>query len=79
MPNKKIKLIFLDFDGVFNHEMFYLNRGNNNRPYPLSEFDEECVKRYNRIIKETNAKTVISSSWRFDANLKKYIEEGRFL
>lgn len=78
MPNKKIKLIFLDIDGVFNHEMFYLNRGNNNRPYPLSEFDEECVKRYNRIIKETNAKTVISSSWRFDANLKNILREVGF-
>ena len=78
MPNKKIKLIFLDIDGVFNYEMFYLNRGNDNRTYPLSEFDKECVKRYNRIIKETNAKTVISSSWRFDVNLKNILRKVGF-
>lgn len=51
------KIIFLDIDGVLNSESYYKSKVTKN-------FDPECVKRLNRIIKETNAGIVISSSWK---------------
>lgn len=51
------KIIFLNIDGVLNSESYYKSKITKN-------FDPECVKRLNRIIKETNANIVISSSWK---------------
>jgi hypothetical protein len=62
-----MKVIFLDFDGVLNHQNFYKKRmegDHNELPYPLSEFDPESVKELNRIIEFTDAKVVVSSTWR---------------
>lgn len=70
------KYLFLDIDGVLNHEKFYQNRFNLLKQhkeipsYPLCEFDPFCVEQVNRILYETNANLVISSSWRFDKDLK---------
>lgn len=65
-----MKIIFLDIDGVLNHENFYedrfINEQNNESkiPYPYSEIDPKCVKYLNQLISETGAKVVISSTWR---------------
>lgn len=65
-----MKIIFLDVDGVLNSEKHYRKRGEpdyrweDEPPYPLSEFDSEAVALLNRIIKETDAKIVVSSTWR---------------
>lgn len=77
----KVKLIFLDIDGVLNSETYYVKRQENktdNRPYPLSEFDSETVKQYLRIVKETGAKTVISSSWRHTDGLRSILKNVGF-
>ena len=57
------KLIFLDVDGVLNNEEVFRNRPSKYTD-PGIIFDDECVKRLNRIIKETDAKLVLSSTWR---------------
>ena len=72
------KIIFLDFDGV-------LNSGDNSRIitflmmdnpelmqeyYAGIQFDERCVRWLQWIIKETDAKLVISSSWRLQYELQ---------
>jgi len=64
-----MKIIFLDFDGVLNHEQYYVRRQEKNfegycTTYPQSEFDPETIKKLNYIINETGAKVVVSSSWR---------------
>lgn len=70
---EKIKIIFLDIDGVLNH------RGNFGKGdiYPI---DSLCASELNRICGMTNAKLVISSSWRIiknDIDLKqKFKEKG---
>lgn len=69
-----MKFLFLDFDGVLNHENFYKNRMEqyklgNKIEFPYSEFDPNCVKKVNRILKETSCNLVISSSWRSDPEL----------
>lgn len=67
------KYIFLDFDGV-------LNSGNNyNRMVlagrPVKDcygtlFDAECVSRLAQIIDRTDAKIIVTSSWRYVLSLE---------
>lgn len=66
-----MKVLFLDIDGVLNSDHFYVNRPKEIKhlPYPLSEFDPECVKRLNKILDVTGARLVLSSSWRHDGTV----------
>jgi hypothetical protein len=65
-----MKIIFLDIDGVLNSQDWYIFRRENvamdatEAQYPFYEFDPRAVARLNRIIEETSAKIVVSSSWR---------------
>ena len=68
-----MKVLFLDIDGVLNHDYFYshlseIKLAHNN--YPYTEFDPKCVEELNRILDSTNAKLVVSSSWRVESNLQ---------
>lgn len=73
-----MRYLFLDIDGVLNHETWYRDVVYPNRSdyiggrdkYILSCFDPECVKRVNTILAETGARLVVSSSWRIDDKLK---------
>ena len=61
-------LLFLDFDGVLNTERHYAELKGNGQPYkdkygPL--FDPEAVANLQKIIKATDARIVVSSSWRY--------------
>jgi hypothetical protein len=53
------KLVFLDIDGVLNSLSSVLALGN-----PNEHLDPVCVGLVARMLKETDAKVVISSSWR---------------
>jgi len=58
-----IKVIFLDVDGVLNsYEWRIKNREKNNRI--IKCLDEEPIKILSKIVETTNAKIVLSSSWR---------------
>ena len=65
-----MKVIFLDIDGVLNSQDWYVYRRDNvamdsiQSQYPFYEFDPRAVERLNRIVAETGAKIVVSSSWR---------------
>ena len=64
-----MKVIFLDIDGVLNHEAFYKERyekvmDGEKLNHPYSEIDSKSVANLNSLIEETNAKIVISSTWR---------------
>jgi hypothetical protein len=68
-----MKIIFLDIDGVLNHENWYkkrqqLKNGLDQKEwsdhYPFYEFDPESVERLNKIIDQTGALVVVSSTWR---------------
>lgn len=56
------KLIFLDIDGVLNDELTGLYQSTDGY-WP--EIKPDCVKAFNRIIRATEAKIVLSSSWRY--------------
>ncbi len=53
-----MKVIFLDIDGVLNPHTF-------NRESQSHTLEPHLVKLLNRILDETDAKIVISSSWRY--------------
>lgn len=62
--SKKIKVIFLDVDGVLNYKSWrdhQLNYSMKN----IEPVDPKKVKLISKIIKKTKAKVVFSSSWRF--------------
>jgi len=67
------KYLFLDVDGVLNHEQWYEKIHNHPElspgPFPFECFDPDCVKRVNEILKQTDTELVISSSWRTDRAL----------
>lgn len=66
------KYLFLDIDGVLNHdewfesEQYKKHQGN----WQKSMFDPECVARVNKILEDTGAELVVSSSWRNMSDLK---------
>lgn len=67
-----MKVIFLDIDGVLNCEEAYVNGFCKYKEINLTEGKKDHYQEFyspsklwlNRLIKETNAKIVISSSWR---------------
>jgi hypothetical protein len=58
-----MKIIFLDIDGVLNSERFF-EMNAQGLEFGHSQLDPDAVERLNRLIEETGAKVVISSSWR---------------
>lgn len=63
----QLPIIFLDIDGVLNHELFFRGLSSpkprpKDRPY--SEIDPNSLEYLNTIIDLTKAKVVISSTWR---------------
>lgn len=65
--------MFLDIDGVLNGYNIYQS----NRPYPLSEFNEEKVEILNSLFDEMpEIKLVLSSSWRFFDGIENIIRES---
>lgn len=60
------KYLFLDIDGVLNHDVWFTSLAyrNNQNNWRISMFDPTCVERVNKILRETGAKLVVSSSWR---------------
>jgi hypothetical protein len=58
-----MKVVFLDIDGVLNHCATRCGAPTAAEPLPIP-VAPECMARLNRLIAETRAKIVISSSWR---------------
>lgn len=60
-----MKIIFLDFDGVLNSSKFMHAEYNAGRGGGLiDKLDSEAVNVLNEVVKRTNAKIVVSSTWR---------------
>jgi hypothetical protein len=70
------KYLFLDIDGVLNHDEWFESDGykHHQQNWRVSMFDPKCVERVNRILKETGARLVVSSSWRGMCDLEEIFE-----
>lgn len=63
MMNPSIPLIFLDIDGVLNSDTWFASLGrepNGN----VDDIDPSAVRRLNSLVERTDAKIIISSTWR---------------
>lgn len=71
-----MKYLFLDIDGVLNHEDWFKHKVGTRRYKEWWEncFDPDCVGRLNHILDVTGARLVVSSSWRIDKELPRYFE-----
>ena len=56
-----MKIVFLDFDGVLNSKRWFTIAGNVRKQWHL---DEDLIQNLNQITKSTDAKIVLSTSWR---------------
>jgi hypothetical protein len=72
-----MKIVFLDVDGVLNYENFYALKmaGRKTRiyvpeEYPQSEFCPLAIANLNKIVEKTNAKVVMSSTWRLGRSIE---------
>lgn len=65
-----MKVIFLDVDGVLNSQNFHKSGRDKNAVQWKSggKIDAEGVARLDKLVKATDAKIVISSSWRHSMN-----------
>ena len=79
--------IFLDIDGVLNSEKYMLKMhkkyGENKKALPeeiynLRYLNEESFKLLGEVVKQTNAKIILSSSWR-SAFINNYPNQGNLL
>lgn len=62
-----LKILFLDIDGVMNSEKWWLSMPEDERRLRWdsnNHFDTVAVGRVNKILEETDARVVISSTWR---------------
>lgn len=68
----KKKYLFLDVDGVLNHDEWFESDEyrHNQANWQVSMFDPKCVERVNKILEETGAELVVSSSWRNMSDLE---------
>ena len=72
-----MKIIFLDFDGVmdtayYDHVLHKEGKPGNDKYGTI--FDPYCVQNLKRIIDETGAKIVVSSSWKYDMSYKAFLD-----
>lgn len=58
------RVIFLDIDGVLNHRGWFLSRSHAADGDDITDIDPEAVARVQRIVDATDARIVISSTWR---------------
>lgn len=71
-----MKIIFLDIDGVLNCEEWYSQRKDpeimkaHSENYPICEFSPILMARLNLLIEKTDAKVVVSSTWRLGKNIQ---------
>ena len=63
--NLKMKVIFLDVDGVLNSDEYFDKIKNVNICGIESEIDVEKIKLLKKAVDETGANVVLSSSWRY--------------
>lgn len=60
-----MKVLFLDVDGVLNSATWFASQP----PMAVTEVDATAVRRIQRIVAQTGAKVVLSSSWRHQPEL----------
>lgn len=66
------KYLFMDIDGVLNHEDWFKTPGVKEKDMPEAWYDLECVAKINEIIKRTGCKLIVTSIHRSDVRLPQF-------
>lgn len=74
MEENRVKIIFLDIDGVLNSDEYFEKIKELNIHGIESEIDTNKIKLLKRAIDETKAKVVLISSWRYTRRAKELKE-----
>ena len=69
------KYLFMDIDGVLNHEEWFRIPGVKEMEMPECWYDPECVARIKDIIDATGCKLVVTSIHRSDIRLHQYFKQ----
>ena len=62
-----MKILFLDCDGILNHEKWYASEEYYNNKYLDPDIDPAVINRLNELTNSRDVKIVISSSWKVDS------------
>ena len=62
-----MKCLFLDIDGVINHNSWYNSDAYYQNEFKDPDLDPNVIERLNRVTDKHNIKIVISSSWKLDS------------
>lgn len=65
------KIIFLDFDGVLNSQLWYVRTKGSRE---IDDLDKEAIGFLNNLIEDTGAKVVVSSTWRLGRTVEELQE-----
>jgi hypothetical protein len=68
-----MKIIFLDVDGVLNHQAFY--ESGKWQKGKMRDIDPKSMELLNMLIEETGAKIVLSSAWRIGRTIEELQQE----
>jgi hypothetical protein len=69
------KYLFMDIDGVLNHEEWFKTPGVKDMEMPECWYDPECVSRIIEVIEKTGCKLVVTSIHRSDIRLHQYFKK----
>ena len=65
-----MKIVFLDIDGVLNSDLWERTLDDDKRKRLENHFDPKCVALLNKVLAQTNAKIVLTSTWRLNHSLE---------
>ncbi len=72
-----MNIIFLDIDGVLNSQAMYESNTDTIINTPSGKLSQYCINNLNHITDNTNAKIVISSTWRkYDHNITDTLQQA---
>jgi hypothetical protein len=69
------KYLFMEIDGVLNHEDWFKTPGIKEKEMPEMWYDPECDGRINEIIERTGCKLIVTSIHRSDMRLYQFFKQ----
>lgn len=71
-----MKVIFLDIDGVLNYQYMHTNTHDEIIGTFGGKLSRKCITQLNELVDKTDAKIVISSTWRVDDGVEGYLVDA---